>query len=172
TDLLRALVTSKSSADAAGKPGSMTSTPSSSSRIPNSIFCCFVIELPGACSPSRSVVSKMLILLTVFIGSSLTRSYRPVADGIAAFSEGDDEPGENEPASDQVHSCFLRRAEPGDGPLGWGWRPAARAAPGRDGTEPWQGGLGEGGPWRLGGIIRGAHFPPIRSPLDAHYTVS
>ena len=49
----------RSSGDAAGKPASMTSTPSRASARATSSFSADVIVAPGHCSPSRSVVSKI-----------------------------------------------------------------------------------------------------------------
>ncbi len=50
---------SQSPREAAGKPASMTSTPSSASaRAIRSFSGCVMLQ-PGDCSPSRSVVSKM-----------------------------------------------------------------------------------------------------------------
>src|SRR5512140_2811917 len=49
----------KSSSEAIGKPASRTSTPSSSSLTARRTFSASRIEKPGACSPSRSVVSKI-----------------------------------------------------------------------------------------------------------------
>src|SRR5438128_2911653 len=43
----------------------MTSTPSASSWPARRSFASGVMELPGACSPSRSVVSKMMTSLTM-----------------------------------------------------------------------------------------------------------
>src|SRR5208337_23052 len=45
-----------------GKPDSITSTPSRASWTAISSFCSTLIEAPGDCSPSLSVVSNMLIL--------------------------------------------------------------------------------------------------------------
>ncbi len=42
-----------------GKPASITSTPSRASCTAISSFCSTLIDAPGDCSPSRSVVSKM-----------------------------------------------------------------------------------------------------------------
>mmetsp|Transcript_28009 Transcript_28009/g.70625 ORF Transcript_28009/g.70625 Transcript_28009/m.70625 type:complete len:232 (+) Transcript_28009:1483-2178(+) len=50
----------QSSLDAMGKPASMTSTPSLASCLATCIFSSLVIEQPGLCSPSLSVVSKTL----------------------------------------------------------------------------------------------------------------
>ena len=51
---------SKSPIDAIGKPASMTSTPIVSSRSATSSLSSKVMVAPGHCSPSRSVVSKMI----------------------------------------------------------------------------------------------------------------
>ena len=53
---------SKSPGDEAAKPASITSTPSRSSCSPISTFSSGRSAIPGACSPSRSVVSKIVIL--------------------------------------------------------------------------------------------------------------
>ena len=52
---------SKSPFEAMGNPASITSTPSSASISAMRIFSSKFIEAPGECSPSRSVVSKMMI---------------------------------------------------------------------------------------------------------------
>ena len=51
---------SKSPFEATGKPASMTSTPMRASWRAISSFSVSFIDAPGACSPSRSVVSKIL----------------------------------------------------------------------------------------------------------------
>ena len=51
---------SASAGDAMGKPASMMSTPSASSARAIVSLAGTSIENPGACSPSRSVVSKMM----------------------------------------------------------------------------------------------------------------
>src|SRR5216117_1931600 len=53
----------RSPSDALGNPASITSTPSVSSWRARRSFSSAVMELPGACSPSRSVVSKMMTSL-------------------------------------------------------------------------------------------------------------
>ena len=53
-------VASKSSSEEMGKPASMTSTLRRASWRAISSFSMVFIEKPGACSPSRSVVSKMI----------------------------------------------------------------------------------------------------------------
>jgi hypothetical protein len=53
---------SKSPSLLTGKPASTTSTLSRTSWRASSIFSRKFIEAPGHCSPSRSVVSKMMIL--------------------------------------------------------------------------------------------------------------
>jgi len=50
--------------DEAANPASMTSTPSDSSDRAISAFSCGCSAMPGDCSPSLSVVSKILILRT------------------------------------------------------------------------------------------------------------
>jgi hypothetical protein len=52
---------SKSPTDATGNPASITSTPSRSSCTAMRTLSAGVMLNPGACSPSRSVVSKILI---------------------------------------------------------------------------------------------------------------
>ena len=54
-----ALTACRSSGDAAAKPASMMSTPSLDRLLATSSFSLDVIVAPGACSPSRRVVSKM-----------------------------------------------------------------------------------------------------------------
>jgi hypothetical protein len=53
---------SKSPGDEAAKPASITSTPSRSSWAATSAFSSGCSAMPGDCSPSRSVVSKIAIL--------------------------------------------------------------------------------------------------------------
>ena len=53
---------SKSPGEAIGKPASMMSTPRSTSAWATSSFSCRFMLQPGDCSPSRSVVSKILIV--------------------------------------------------------------------------------------------------------------
>ncbi len=54
-------VPSESAGDAIGKPASMMSTPSASSARARFSFDGTSIENPGACSPSRSVVSNTMM---------------------------------------------------------------------------------------------------------------
>src|SRR5688572_9400625 len=54
---------SASASEAIGNPASMTSTPSAARRCASFSFSSVRIEKPGACSPSRNVVSKMVIRL-------------------------------------------------------------------------------------------------------------
>ena len=56
---------SKSSSEATGNPASMTSTPRLSSWIANLSFSAVDIVAPGDCSPSLSVVSKIVILAMI-----------------------------------------------------------------------------------------------------------
>ncbi len=56
-----ALTLSKSPGEAMAKPASSTSTPSSVSASAMRIFSLRFIEKPGDCSPSRRVVSKMMM---------------------------------------------------------------------------------------------------------------
>jgi hypothetical protein len=53
---------SKSPSEAIGKPASITSTPISSSSAATCSFSSNVMVAPGDCSPSRNVVSKMMML--------------------------------------------------------------------------------------------------------------
>ena len=53
---------SRSPLDEMGNPASIISTPNASSCFAASIFSLKCIEQPGACSPSLSVVSKILII--------------------------------------------------------------------------------------------------------------
>ena len=55
-----ALTASKSPLEEAGKPASIMSTPNRSSCLAISNFSNWFKLTPGDCSPSRSVVSKML----------------------------------------------------------------------------------------------------------------
>ena len=50
---------SKSPGEVIGKPASITSTPRRASCCAISTFSCVFSEIPGDCSPSRRVVSKM-----------------------------------------------------------------------------------------------------------------
>ena len=50
---------SASPGEVIGKPASITSTPSRASWCAISSFSCVFSEMPGDCSPSRRVVSKM-----------------------------------------------------------------------------------------------------------------
>jgi|GEM_PF-5660591 len=63
--LAMALTFCLSPSEETGKPASSTSTPSLSSCRAILSFCSLVSDTPGVCSPSRSVVSK--IVLCVFI---------------------------------------------------------------------------------------------------------
>ena len=81
-----ALMDSKSPCEAAAKPASMTSTRRRSSCLAMRTFSSLVIDAPGDCSPSRSVVSKMSRRLDeLFIVAPLLwlrclkmlRAYRP-----------------------------------------------------------------------------------------------
>ena len=59
-----ACTASKSPGEAIGKPASITSTPSRASWCAISSFSVAFSEMPGDCSPSRSVVSKMMTRLS------------------------------------------------------------------------------------------------------------
>src|SRR5436305_13478573 len=62
-----ALTAAKSPSEAIGNPASIMSTPSDCSFRARSSFSVRFIEQPGDCSPSRKVVSKILIRSTFFI---------------------------------------------------------------------------------------------------------
>ena len=79
------LTASKSSGEAIGKPASMMSTWSLASWRAISSFSALFMVAPGACSPSRSVVSKILMYL-------LLTSY-PHLPRRASSSSGAAEPG-------------------------------------------------------------------------------
>ena len=55
-----ACTASKSPGEEIGKPASIMSTPSRASWCAISSFSCLLSEIPGDCSPSRRVVSKIL----------------------------------------------------------------------------------------------------------------
>ena len=59
TSLAIACTDSKSPGEVIGKPASITSTPSRASWWAISSFSCLLSDIPGDCSPSRSVVSKI-----------------------------------------------------------------------------------------------------------------
>ena len=59
TSAAMACTAARSSGDAAGNPASITSTPSRASARATSSFSAEVIDAPGACSPSRRLVSKI-----------------------------------------------------------------------------------------------------------------
>ncbi len=67
---------SKSPSDAIGNPASITSTPSRASCSAISSFSATSREMPGDCSPSRSVVSK---IFTVSMRISLSQVWRGTA---------------------------------------------------------------------------------------------
>src|SRR6056297_1891289 len=71
------LTDSKSPSDAAGKPASMTSTTNSASARATRTFSRSVMLQPGACSPSRSVVSNTINRsMSVSIGQLADREVR------------------------------------------------------------------------------------------------
>ena len=70
-----ACTASKSPSDAIGKPASITSTPSFISWSANIIFSLMFMVKPGDCSPSRSVVSKIIIFSFSFIVIPLFLKY-------------------------------------------------------------------------------------------------
>ena len=61
-DIIEAGFPIASPGDAIGKPASITSTPNSSKTLEICNFSSNLIEAPGDCSPSRIVVSKIIIL--------------------------------------------------------------------------------------------------------------
>ena len=65
--LLISVTASKSPGEAIGKPASITSTPNSSNTLEICNFSSKLIEAPGDCSPSRIVVSKIIILFLSLI---------------------------------------------------------------------------------------------------------
>ena len=75
---------SKSPGEEAANPASITSTPSRSSCSPISTFSSGRRAIPGACSPSRRVVSKIVILreLNVFLLDSPASAGGPVASDV------------------------------------------------------------------------------------------
>ena len=77
---------SKSPGEEIAKPASMTSTFRRSSCLATSSFSCRFMLQPGACSPSRSVVSKMRIFLLL----SMTTSSFPDQFSIMAPLSADD----------------------------------------------------------------------------------
>ena len=120
---------SKSPGEEAAKPASITSTPSRSSCSPISTFSSGRRAIPGACSPSRSVVSKMLILreLNVFLLDSPAIAGGPVASdvGVCALQRVVDAPLEGENQEDEA-----------DRP-GWGCGAAKKRAPGCSTASAW-----------------------------------
>src|SRR5688572_109755 len=93
-------VASKSSSDEMGKPASMTSTFSRASWRAISSFSMVFIEKPGACSPSRNVVSKMITrsMLSpsrVFL-AGLERRHRRASDDEPAHRARERVAGEDE----------------------------------------------------------------------------
>ena len=123
---------SKSPGEAMGKPASMTSTPSSASACAMRSFSSMFIEKPGLCSPSRSVVSKMMMrsaaivpklgcsmVMTVVSRRSGVRSVvlKPLRHGSRTRSSGarkskkQAEPGRARAGGGQA----VPRAEPGRG---------------------------------------------------------
>src|SRR5215208_1555889 len=78
-----ACTASKSPGDAIGKPASMTSTPSRDSCCAISSFSLVFSEIPGDCSPSRRVVSKMITRSSFMSLLSLACS-PPLLAGFAA----------------------------------------------------------------------------------------
>ena len=77
-----ACTASKSPGEVIGKPASMTSTPSRASWWAISSFSCVFSEMPGDCSPSRSVVSK----ISTRLGSLLVRAHVVVSFSVSSFA--------------------------------------------------------------------------------------
>ena len=63
------LMDSKSPGELMANPASMTSTPSRASCFARVIFSSTFMLAPGDCSPSRSVVSNMLMILLMLVSS-------------------------------------------------------------------------------------------------------
>ena len=66
-DIIEAGFPIASPGDAIGKPASIISTPNSSNTLEICNFSSKLIEAPGDCSPSRIVVSKIIILFLSLI---------------------------------------------------------------------------------------------------------
>ena len=80
-----ALTPSKSPGEETANPASTMSTPSRSSCVPISTFSSGDSAMPGDCSPSRNVVSKIVILrLTVILSASVRRRSTPVVRSACA----------------------------------------------------------------------------------------
>ena len=135
---------SKSPGEVIGKPASITSTPSRASCWAISSFSCVFSEIPGDCSPSRSVVSK----ISTRFGSSPVRHVTPIALELRFFSVLVSRlraaanalfPPKGEEKKCKVEAeCHARASVPGArrGPRG-GARPARRpGAPGRLAPAP------------------------------------
>ncbi|SFV82731.1 hypothetical protein MNB_SUP05-6-191 [hydrothermal vent metagenome] len=67
TALATACTAAKSPGDAMAKPASITSTFIFSNTLAMRTFSSLVIDAPGDCSPSRSVVSKIISLSDIFV---------------------------------------------------------------------------------------------------------
>ena len=78
-----ACTASKSPGEVIGKPASITSTPRRASCWAISSFSCVLSEIPGDCSPSRSVVSK---ISTRFGSSGGVMSLTSLASKLGFFS--------------------------------------------------------------------------------------
>ncbi len=76
TSVAIALTASKSSGEAIGNPASMMSTRSLASWCATSSFSALFRVAPGACSPSRSVVSKILMCLVSLTSHTPPRGMR------------------------------------------------------------------------------------------------
>src|SRR6056297_102081 len=73
-----AFTASKSPSEALANPASITSTPSLSSCLATCSFSPRSMLKPGACSPSLSVVSKMLILFAILLSPLFLNTKKPV----------------------------------------------------------------------------------------------
>ena len=122
---------SKSPGEATGKPASMTSTPRSRSARATSSFSSRFIDAPGDCSPSRSVVSKMMMRSDpawLTLGSPLV-----TAAGCGCWFPGCfDMSGPRAPGVGPKRVARLSRATSS---AGWAEEVAAQRHPGRD-TSP------------------------------------
>jgi hypothetical protein len=82
TSAATARTASASASEAIGKPASITSTPSASSWRASCSFSGTVSEKPGACSPSRRVVSKMTIRSGMLPPCALSDCAQPAVNSI------------------------------------------------------------------------------------------
>ena len=72
TSRAMASTASKSPGEAIGNPASMMSTPRRASCCAISTFSCLLSEMPGDCSPSRRVVSKIRTLFSSLRTSAMS----------------------------------------------------------------------------------------------------